>query len=813
MEVVSTNDTNPGTLGTTESGISNLGVQIANAPATLPSGPLTPQELLAAEQSDPNFQKSATVILSVQRNGQETFTEHGGVIRNPGLFEIRLAAPIFQSGPGTPGQSRFYTRDSNGNRVDLDGETVEEAELEAVLQLSSGQLTPASHRYSIEQVGVIETTTVAVPRLFGQDRIAYTPPIFRPTQYQTEQDAQNYYQYLNGRIQNYQAAGGTVSPYPSPVTMNFEEHFAELGADVSQEFMDHIRELRSGEVLFSATNTWPTAILDIADMANPNPSAISRILRGEVTTDDGSPIPDSAFYSTDQPGLIYRIGSGGGSAPDFTLEQSPDGTYNVTGALAEQVNPDVVVDNFFDTPLGELDVPNTDGSPGTNTTSRELVIESLGSVGVTGDMTVGEAVEQVQQSILDGSITSNSVDGSLNSGGLIFNDPRDVFLDLIQGLFDIHQHGGGVQCLDCHLRAHTGGSYSWRNQGASFNGFIEATARNGSVAEGNQTFMFAVPQSVDSPPPGVSPIPYYLTRAEPGGGTFTDFNGQPIGSLRPGQVIETVPFYRDLTNPDDPHLYFPTLLRPDGSVEMPAMSIPERDLPALYQSGLQSGGLRLEDMAAYILPSQVPYMEMRGLERDLQSMHQILFDVTEENAAGISRIHYGLVSGDPSQPNAADDFFLSLAYLQKWESETGRQLGGIGVGETTIAKEGVIPYLIDESAIDLNDPADLSNIKNYFDQVGETGAVIVLHADVGTTAEAETYLHDPQGNILYGDDGQPLQGNRIMIGGPSDNANVDQILDVVQSTDSNVIWAHFGGIGRTQTPTVQHLNMLDTMLS
>ncbi|MFQ6554317.1 amidohydrolase family protein [Aestuariibius insulae] len=450
---------------------------------------------------------------------------------------------------------------------------------------------------------------------------------------------------------------------------------------------------------------------------------------------------------------------------------------------------------------------------GNFTTAADGIIDILG----VDPSTI--TVEQLRE-VAGAAATTGRIDSTLPQTHLQvdFLLSRDAILfDIVQQMFDVHQHGGGTICLDCNVtpgqtirRAFGGGSYSDGNLGASFNAIIEATARGGNAAEGVSTFIFNVPQSVDSPPPDIDPIPYYLVSVPEGGGGTQNADGSV--TLSPGGAQEVTPYYVDRSDPDNPSLFFPAVVSrtdPSEIIRFP-MSIPVNAMPQLVVQSQREGGLKLNELTTYMLPSEVPYMGMRGLERDLKSIYQLFNDVDDANLAGLERISLGLVSGDPVSPDALESFKVAVSWVQYFEDQTELQLGGLGVGETTIAKEGVIPFLTD--TIDLSNPEHMTNITNYIRGVGETGAAVILHADIGATPSTIAYQTDAQGNRIKDANGQDIPLSAIMMTTESDLANYERIKEVVGSSEAPVIWAHFGGVGRTQKPTFEHLQKVRDIL-
>ncbi len=453
--------------------------------------------------------------------------------------------------------------------------------------------------------------------------------------------------------------------------------------------------------------------------------------------------------------------------------------------------------------------------PGTLRTDDPDVIPRLGVE--TDQTTIGEMRDITAAALNSGRLQNVGIATNLSIGFLASRD--SVLADIVQQSFDVHQHGGGTICLDCNStalgalsQAFGGGSYSDGNRGSSFANLIEVTARAGNLAEGTRTFIFNVPQSVDSPPEGVGAIPYYLYSAPDSGAIYTG-GSRGTQSFNPKTPLEITPVYPDWSDPEAPTLFFPAIFSRDDPSQMvrPPMSIPLADMPQLVaQSQNSPDGLNLETLTTYILPSQVPYMGMAGFERDLKSIYQLFHDVGDDNAAGLSRINLGLVSGDPVKANAYESFEVAVSWVQHFEEQTGYELGGIGLGETTIAKEGVIPFLTD--TIDLANPEHMARIKDYIGSVGEAGAAIVLHADIGATPSAVAYQSNPDGTYVLDDNGNRIPLSAIMTTAESDNANYDHIREVASVTESPLIWAHFGGIGRTQKPTFEHLAKIRDIL-
>ena len=178
----------------------------------------------------------------------------------------------------------------------------------------------------------------------------------------------------------------------------------------------------------------------------------------------------------------------------------------------------------------------------------------------------------------------------------------------------------------------------------------------------------------------------------------------------------------------------------------------------------------------------------RGMQRDVGLIDQV---GTELDPDARQRAYVGLTASDPAAADNVESLYAVLNYANQADPD-GSWLNIPGLGETTLAKEGVTAHLSPKP--DLLNPAPLDRLAS---KIGEMGGMIVVHSDSGTT------------RVI----GAP-QDHGLIVHGPSDYANVEPLLAFYRRhPDVQIVWAHAGGLGRTVQPGPEHIALVDAVLA
>jgi len=157
----------------------------------------------------------------------------------------------------------------------------------------------------------------------------------------------------------------------------------------------------------------------------------------------------------------------------------------------------------------------------------------------------------------------------------------------------------------------------------------------------------------------------------------------------------------------------------------------------------------------------------------------------------------GFTAGNPRDPASARDVFTSLGYVNDAEAQNGLQPGSIRVlrGETNLSKE-LVHSLGGQTSLAENTPEELAAIRNWAESLGQTGMPIIIHCDSGTPAEMSL---NTTGSI---------SALRL----PSNNANIERLIDLAKQTpDAQIVWAH-AGLGFTVEMPQGYLGTLRSVL-
>ncbi len=197
---------------------------------------------------------------------------------------------------------------------------------------------------------------------------------------------------------------------------------------------------------------------------------------------------------------------------------------------------------------------------------------------------------------------------------------------------------------------------------------------------------------------------------------------------------------------------------------------------------------------AYVAPG-FP-LTYEGMVSDLQAMRN-LRAVHREDSRAASRFYLGLTAPDPGTPMSAAQL-REMLWVANQIDPNGDWLQIFGLGETTLAKEGVTHQLVV--------PPDLSNpesIHALLDQTDEIGAAVVIHSDSG-----QALLHAASGDAKRTGQ-QPGTNPTLILDATSDYTNIDPLFAIFkQHPDTPIVWAHAGGLGRTVRPGPVHLDVL-----
>ena len=159
----------------------------------------------------------------------------------------------------------------------------------------------------------------------------------------------------------------------------------------------------------------------------------------------------------------------------------------------------------------------------------------------------------------------------------------------------------------------------------------------------------------------------------------------------------------------------------------------------------------------------------------------------------IDHVTLGMISGDPSSPHAGLMMYASL-WLANQLDPGGKTLHISGAGETTWEKEGVRDMLKRDHVphVGLNDAN-----KSFFDVINKIGGVAVVHCDVGISPIAQDGIIAAQTNYVHSDDLKKM---------------FSAYTSPIPGRGGKIIWAHGGGLARTQLPGSQHINLLREVL-
>jgi predicted TIM-barrel fold metal-dependent hydrolase len=319
---------------------------------------------------------------------------------------------------------------------------------------------------------------------------------------------------------------------------------------------------------------------------------------------------------------------------------------------------------------------------------------------------------------------------------------------------DIHVHHGGAN----------GGGYGRRFLGSHLTEILNLTRDPRNPEHGYALAIQRVPQSS---PAGTR---YYLA------------------SQRDGSVISVDIKQRFNKSKGDIELTINPVKDKKGEILYPGGTFSRAELEAkmgtvINDKGLRVPALQLPKDQKLVPASFIPdfRLEYRGLIRDKALLTQIVADLEPHDQ---KRVFVGLTSGDPG--NILNDRQIHAVLKTANELDPkGTKLRMI-FGETTLAKEGVITNL--NGAADLHKPKSIHNLLNFVDKVK---GVIVFHVDSGTPTMLNT--------------GRVGDFSKAILGTPSNYANVEKTLEIfAKHPNSNIVWAHAGGVGRYNLPAMDH---------
>jgi hypothetical protein len=159
----------------------------------------------------------------------------------------------------------------------------------------------------------------------------------------------------------------------------------------------------------------------------------------------------------------------------------------------------------------------------------------------------------------------------------------------------------------------------------------------------------------------------------------------------------------------------------------------------------------------------------------------------------IDHVALGMISGDPSSTDAGSMMYASLRLANKLDP-SGKLLHISGAGETTWEKEGVRAMLRRGHVpqVGLNDAN-----KSFFGVINKIGGVAVVHCDVGISPTAQRGIITAQTNYVHSDDIKKM---------------FSSYTSPIPGRGGKIIWAHGGGLARTQLPGNQHIKLLREVL-
>jgi len=343
--------------------------------------------------------------------------------------------------------------------------------------------------------------------------------------------------------------------------------------------------------------------------------------------------------------------------------------------------------------------------------------------------------------------------------------PYDLVTELLRRAHDMHIHmGGSGRVFYNYTQDETSftdvyslgaGSYNDINQMSTLGALLRNTSMSPQeLADGARYVIQRVPQSTEGDASrGIAGRAYYMMTGRSGGLIEVQVNVLPNGNVRVPQIVEA-----------DGQV-FPGGLYLAEEVQSNGGYIPLRN---------HSNGL----VPMNLVPELRPWLTYKGLQRDMRTMDDIM-NLSPELRP---RVTLGLVSGDPASPVAA----LQIDYALKYANELDPRARHINLafGETTLVKEGVIPYMLQAYRPSLTDPLKVKSIHGLLDKVGEVGGAIVVHADSSTAPTLDRLVMHTQSNY----------------------ENLDPLIDIFQqhSDIEGIIWAHGGGLGRTIRPGPDH---------
>jgi hypothetical protein len=159
----------------------------------------------------------------------------------------------------------------------------------------------------------------------------------------------------------------------------------------------------------------------------------------------------------------------------------------------------------------------------------------------------------------------------------------------------------------------------------------------------------------------------------------------------------------------------------------------------------------------------------------------------------VDHVTLGMISGDPSSPHAGLMMYESLRLANQLDP-AGKTLHISGAGETTWEKEGVR---------DMLKPGHVPQVglnaanKSFFDVINKIGGVAVIHCDVGISPKAQDGIITAQTNYVHSNDIKKM---------------FSAYTSPIAGRGGKIIWAHGGGLARTQLPGDQHINLLREVL-
>lgn len=303
---------------------------------------------------------------------------------------------------------------------------------------------------------------------------------------------------------------------------------------------------------------------------------------------------------------------------------------------------------------------------------------------------------------------------------------------------------------DVHL--HTAGrtnGYADNRNGPPLQDVFTQAARNG--VDLRHAFVFPVPDLTPT-------LPYYLQRTA-GGGVL----GVRTHVLANG----------DLVTAERVHWAEPGM----RTIDMPAGT----RLGRLGEEGPEVFGTRGIGLGeAYVVPPLK--MGWRGPERSLWTMEEVAALPPELR----ERVAIGLIGGHSADPMGAQALLRELHTANQLDGVHGIRLPVAGGGELTVIKE----------AVTINNAwGGVHNLEAFGRQLKlyeKAGGMVVVHADAG----------------------MPAYSNDLLLAKQTGIENLDPLYRVfAEHPGATIVHAHFGGLGRSGRPSVEHADAIDRLLA